>query len=171
MKDIQKTFRFANYGEYIDNVSTLREILQTAFVDDNAPFMLAVDEAVCNTAKHTAKEQDGIVVEILLTTNSVTVTVKAKTCAFDALEYREKLLKIVRDPKFSFMDWGDFVDETETGMGIWYMLTGVDYLVIDRNGDEVSLSAKTPHKVNDKPETQMGKLIPRFLVRDKGVIS
>ncbi|MBR1600430.1 MAG: hypothetical protein IJ677_02505, partial [Alphaproteobacteria bacterium] len=87
MKDIQKTFRFANYGEYIDNVSTLREILQTAFVDDNAPFMLAVDEAVCNTAKHTAKEQDGIVVEILLTTNSVTVTVKAKTCAFDALEY------------------------------------------------------------------------------------
>lgn len=68
------------------------------------------------------------------------------------------------------MDWGDYVGLSDASTGFWYMLTGCDYLYLDSHGQAVTLVTSIRDHVDVVPVTRIGALVPRFLVRENGVI-
>ena len=71
------------------------------------------------------------------------------------------------------MDWGDYIGERDESSGIWYMLTGCEYLYMDEHGQCITLVAKTTDSPQEdkKKITRINLLVPRFLIRNEiGVI-
>ena len=169
MEEVRK-YHVNGYHEYQNIEKDLHSFLSKIFGDDNIHFRIAINEAVCNTAKHTNVDNNGADIEVVVTNNAVDVIVRAKTFNFDAKEYKKKLLELAQNKRYQVMDWGTYTEMFNLGMGFWYMMSGVDYLIVERDGSSITLSTALPF-IKGEPVTQIGKLVPRFFVRDRGVIA
>ncbi len=90
------TYEIVGYDAYfVDVLPDLTEIL-SELTDENSYFIIAINEAVCNAAKYSVYgyEEAKIKIELIITNEDVTATVISKTKPFNALEYRNKLLKL-----------------------------------------------------------------------------
>ena len=167
---------FSGYNNYDGAIcDELKRILFDAFKMNNSYFNLAVNEAVCNVAKHSVEGADNVhcFINILVSEVDVSVRIRGKTIPFDAKEFQKRLQTIRDTPQLTHMEWGDYLNTVnlDMGMGFWYMLTGVDYLCIERDGSEIMLTTMLPCDRSKGRNTTINYLVPRFLVRDKGVIS
>ena len=165
------TYEIVGYDAYfVDVLPDLTEIL-SELTEDNSYFIIAVNEAVCNAAKYSVYgyEEAKIKIELVITGEDITVTVISKTKPFDAIDYRNKLLKINEDPKLKDMPWSEYTGISDRSRGFWMMLMAVDYLYIDANSDKISLNISLPHKKAEVTLT-IGELIPRFFIEKDGVV-
>lgn len=174
MTDIARTihtYEIVGYDAYfVDVLPDLTEIL-SELTDENSYFIIAINEAVCNAAKYSVYgyEEAKIKIELVITNEDVTATVISKTKPFNALEYRNKLLKLKENPKLKDMPWSEYTGISERSRGFWMMLMAVDYLYIDINSDRVSLNISIPRKAEEVTLT-IGELIKRFFVEKDGVV-
>lgn len=150
----------------------MEEILNTCFQGENDLFFIALTEAVNNAARYSVDgmEKARITISIRIMQGDVSVSVRSKTRPFDALEYQQKLNNLLSDKKVARMDWNDYTVHQLGGRGFWYILQAVDYLYVDANGQEVTLCAKTPMSPDEDITYRVGDLVPRFLVKQNGVI-
>lgn len=165
------TYEIVGYNAYFTDVlPELTEILSN-LTDDNSNFLTAINEAVRNASKYSIYgfEEAKIKIELVITNEDVTVTVVSKTKPFNALEYRNKLLKLKEDPKSKDMPWSKYTENLKRGRGFWIMLMAVDYLYMDINGDKISLNISLPRKADEVTST-LGELIQRFFVEKDGVV-
>ena len=102
--------------------------------------------------------------------STISIQVLSKTHPFDAKAYQKRLQALLKDPVIRTMDWGDYVGLSDASTGFWYMLTGCDYLYLDSHGQAVTLVTSIRDHVDVVPVTRIGALVPRFLVRENGVI-
>ena len=163
---------FDGYQNYEETEKKLRKFFDRAFGMSNPYFMIAVNEAVCNAARYSVDGmmQARIFIKVVLSENDLSVKVSSKTRPFNAEEYQQTLKKLAADPKLSEMDWGEYTAATEISRGFWYMLEAVDYLVVESDGSEVTLSARIPYRDYHPINTKIGFLVPRFFVKKNGVI-
>lgn len=166
------TYEIVGYDAYFSNVlPDLTEILSQELADENSYFLVAINEAVCNAAKYSVYgyEEAKIKIEFVVTKEDITVTVISKTKPFDALDYRNKLLKLKNDPKLKNLPWFDYTGLSTLSRGFWMMMMAVDYLYIDINGNKVSLNITLPYKTEEITQT-IGELVPKFFVEKDGVV-
>ena len=166
------SYDIVGYDDYFISVlPDLQEIISQAIPVENY-FIIAVNEAVCNAAKYSiyGHEEAKINIEIVVTPEDITVTVASKTKPFDAIKYRDDLKKLEKDSAYKDMPWSEYTGLSVRSRGFWMMLTAVDYLYVDANGDKISLNLSLPYKSEETLRT-IGELVPRFFVEKDGVIT
>ena len=164
-------YKFKGYEEY----STVSEkIFSDLFgsSNDNSYFQLAVNEAVINAAKYSIYGINAaeIEIEIHVTDSDISISIHSVTRPFDVKKYRNQMKILLNDPKVKDLDWGDYTAQTERSRGFWYMLTACDYLYMDINGEEITLCVRKD-SLNKQLTTRISQLVPRFLIRENGVIT
>lgn len=164
-------YQFTGYEAYQEVLPLLQDKICAAVQDDEYHFVLAVNEAVCNAARYSIQGPYAaeIKIKMRITDCDITVSVFSKTVPFDAIQYRDRLLKLTDNPQIAAMDWGDYTANTEKSRGFWYMLTACDYLYMAEDGQQITLCARTPCQ-SQNFTTKIGDLVPRFFVEKKGVI-
>ena len=167
-----RRFDFTGYQNYEETQNILKEILLEAFHKDNVLFRLAINEAVCNAARYALAgvKNVQIYITVRITDSDVKVSVYAETRNFDAKAYQQKLLALLDNKDVAKLQWSDYTKDTEKSRGFWYILTAVDYLVVTDNGSEVTLCARRPFDGNEDMPRTLEFLIPKFLVKQNGVI-
>lgn len=172
-KPKKMNYVFTGYAGYAAVERKIRIILDEAFGQNNPHFMIAVNEAVCNTAKHSAdsEEDNAVDLKLVVTGAEVKVTVTAQTSFFDAEHYRQNLRELAKNRKHNYKEWPDYVVPKNLGMGFWYMMTGTDYLIVEHDGSSITLVKSLPYKKPQAVERRIDKLVDRFLVRHKGIIT
>lgn len=85
------------------------------------------------------------------------------------MAYQHRLKKLAADSKYQNMACGDYTSDTDMSRGFWYMLEAVDYLVIDSDGEDITLSARIPYDYQPL-NPRIGYLVPKFFIRKNGVI-
>ena len=168
----QTQFRMIGLQKFDRVAEKLYQLLEQAFGYKDEYFQQAVEEAVCNAARYSiyGPEKADITIIVRITAADVSVTVISPTHKFDAITYQLKLMKLL-DSKYKDMEWGDYVGLKLDSSGFWYMLTGVDYLLIDSEGQSITLSKTVKSHNPELPvTTKISCLVPRFLVRQNGVI-
>ncbi len=172
-----QVFTFKGLQNYGPVQEKLFDLLRGAFLYTNYEFQQAVEEAVCNAARYSVDgpENAKIVIKVRRMPYNVAVTVISKTHPFDAAAYQRKLKALKKDPKYAGMEWGDYIGLSTASSGFWYMMTGCDYIVMDKNGQAITLVAgigKEPPADDDLPKPKtIDILVPRFLVKTDGVIA
>lgn len=169
-------FTFKGLQNYGPVQKKLFDLLCATFMYTNYEFQQAIEEAVCNAARYSVDgpEKANITIKVRRMPYNVAVTVISKTHPFDAKAYQKKLEALKKDPKISKMEWGDYIGLSTASSGFWYMLTGCDYLVMDEHGQAITLVASID---KERPEEDIKKtkiidiLVPRFMVKDDGVIA
>lgn len=168
-----QTFRFTGLQNYDKYASKIERILNACFQGENDLFFIALTEAVNNAARYSVDgmEKAHITITIRIMQGDISVTVASKTRPFDAFDFQQKLNALLDDRKIARMDWNDYTVRQLGGRGFWYILQAVDYLYVDSEGQEVTLCAKTPMPTDgDDVSVRVGDLVPRFLVKQNGVI-
>lgn len=166
------SYDIVGYDDYFISVlPDLQEILSKAIPVENY-FIIAVNEAVCNAAKYSiyGHEEAKINIEIVVTPEDLTVTVKSKTKPFDAIKYRDDLRKLKENSSYQDMPWSEYTGLSAKSRGFWMMLMAVDYLYMDANGEKISLNVSLPYRSEEALRT-IGELVPRFFVEKDGVIT
>ena len=163
--------RIVGYQNYEAIHDKLKKLFLDSFGADNPYFILAVNEAVCNAARYSVygPTKAKITIQTEIAESDLRVKVSSETSPFDALAYQKRLKKLAADPKYQNMDCGDYTADTVMSRGFWYMLEAVDYLVIDADGDDITLSARLPYDYQPL-DARIGYLAPKFYVRKNGVI-
>ncbi|WP_303105847.1 hypothetical protein [uncultured Mitsuokella sp.] len=166
------TYEFTGYQTYEKTQKKIEALLRDAFEADNFRFFMAVNEAVCNAARYSIHkpQKARITIEVRIMNYDVAVKVSSATTPFRAEEYQKKLRHILEDEKASNMEWGDYLGFTLASRGFYYMLSAVDYLYVDQNGQSVTLCAKIPYDPSQPYPTRLRDIIPKFLVSKNGVI-
>lgn len=167
-----KTFRFTGFQNYERYTEQIEQIFNACFQGENDNFFIALTEAVNNAARYSVygMQKAKITISIRIMQSDISVTVASKTRPFDALAYQQKLMDLLHNPRVANMEWGDYTIKQLGGRGFWFILQAVDYLYVDADGQAVTLCAKTPMDENAIPTAKVGELIPRFLVKQNGVI-
>ena len=164
-------YDFVGESAYVNSVDDIRKAL-ACLHDDNYAFDMAVNEAVLNAAQHAVNDFNNakIHIEFRITDYDVVAKVSSETKRFDMLAYRNRLLAMVLRPDFKYVDWTDYVADSDSlGRGLWYMLSGTDYLYMDRFAQYVCLCASNP--CNKAAKTSiMRDLLMRFFVVKDGVL-
>lgn len=165
-----KTYHFKGYQGYDDIAPQVESSLNETFGIDNWPFLVGLNEAILNAAKYgmAGLHDTEITLSLRLTTVDCAAKVEANTKPFDAFTHKMKLLSIARDPIASKLPWGKLVGDGEASRGIWHMLYGSDYVIMDSRGQDITLAASVPPK--DETREEAGILASRFFVRKEGVI-
>lgn len=165
-------FEFSGLQNYEKIADKLFLMIEQVFGFKDEYYQQAVEEAVCNAGRYSVygPEQAKILINIRVAAYDIAVTIISKTHPFDALAYQKKLRSLANDTRYADMDWGDYVGLTTASSGFWYMLTGVDYLFIDSIGQSITLSKNTLRRAEMNVSTKISMLVPRFFVRDNGVI-
>ena len=156
---------------YVNAVDIIRKDLECLHDDDYA-FDMAVNEAVLNAAQYSVDgaEKAKIHIEFHVTDYDVVTKVSSKTKHFDMFAHRNQLLAMVLRPDFKSVDWTDYVaDSDRLGRGSWYMLSGSDYIYMDRYAQYVCLCASNPCN-KDAKTSNMRDLLMRFFVVKDGVL-
>lgn len=165
-------FEFIGLKRFGPIQEKLYTLLEQAMTYRDDAYNQAIEEAVCNAARYALdgprKAHITIVVQIMPST--ISIQVLSKTHPFDAKAYQKRLQALLKDPVIRTMDWGDYVGLSDASTGFWYMLTGCDYLYLDSHGQAVTLVTSIRDHVDVVPVTRIGALVPRFLVRENGVI-
>jgi anti-sigma regulatory factor (Ser/Thr protein kinase) len=166
-----KTFHFTGLQNYERYAEEIDHILNACFQCENDFFFIALTEAVNNAARYSVygMSKARITISIRIMQNDIAVTVQSKTRPFNAFAYQQKLIALLNDPETCDLDWGDYTIKQLGGRGFWFILQAVDYLYVDANGQEVTLCAKTP-MADKNPSGKVGDLVPKFLVKQNGVI-
>ncbi|MBR3623580.1 MAG: hypothetical protein IKN12_11285 [Selenomonadaceae bacterium] len=167
------TFDIVGYDAYFDDVlPDLQAILSKEIADENYSFLIAINEAVCNAAKYSVYgyDQARISIELVVTPEDITASIKSKTEPFDALEYRNNLIKLKDNPNYKDMPWSEYTGLSSKSRGFWMMMMAVDYFIIKADGDEIRLNISLPCRKEEISRT-IGELVPRFFVEKDGVIS
>ena len=173
---VHKTFLMEGLPGFYDIRDELEDLYKQAFKkQDYFDFEMAVIEAMSNAAQYSL---DGplkakIYMEVRIMPQDIGVKIYSKTIKFNVREYRQKLREIAQNPEYANMDWGDYIGERDESSGIWYMLTGCEYLYMDEHGQCITLVAKTTDSPQEdkKKITRINLLVPRFLIRNEiGVI-
>lgn len=162
------TFEYVGYSDYIKNVSKIRSYL-SFLNDDGFDYDMAINEAVCNAAQNSiiGVEKVNIRIDIRITNYDVVTKVSAKTKPFDMMSYRDRLWDIARRP--AYIDWTDYTADTEASRGMWYMLSGTEYLYIDHQAQSVRLCARIPFN-KEHTTKKMEDLLLRFFIEKDGVL-
>lgn len=168
---IHNQYNFVGLQNFTPVAERLYAQFEQVFGYRDEYYQQALEEAVCNAARYSIykPEKAEILILVRQMAYDIAVTVISRTRPFDAIAYQKKLRSLAADPKYRDMDWGDYIGLTTASSGFWYMLTGVDYLYIDDDGQSITLSKNTIKK-SEIVTTKIGMLVPRFLVRKNGVI-
>ncbi len=160
------------YKEYLDVSKQLLHVFNPILPDPDARFILAVNEAALNAAKYSVYGvlSAQIYIDVHIDTHEVRVRIESQTQPFDAVQYKERLKKLAEDPNTMDLDWGDYTGVSDKSRGFWYMLSAVDYLIVEATGQHVTLVRRLPfHRSDDS--TIIRKIVPRFNVESaNGVI-
>lgn len=166
------SFSFSGYQNFDPIAEHLEKLYEKTFGFDNYDYRIAVTEAVCNAARYSLQglmEAD-IQIIVKISPVSISTSVLARTHPFDVLSYRKRLLSLL-ETDAATKDWGDYLGGEDASRGIWYMLTGCDYVYYDFRGQSVTLFAYLSEQGKQEPRpTQIGLLLPRFYVKENGVI-
>lgn len=164
-------FRIVGLQKFDKAAEKIYPLLEQAFGHTDEYFQQAVEEAVCNAGRYSifGPEKAEITIIIRISATDVSVSVISPTRKFDAIAYQKKLQKL-SESKQKDMEWGDYIGLKPDSSGFWYMLTGVDYLLIDAEGQSITLSKNTTSHPEIPVTTKISCLVPRFLVRQNGVI-
>jgi hypothetical protein len=165
-------FECIGLDEYADIQEEIHSLLYRSFFYYDYPFMQAVEEAVVNAAQHSVDAYRArILIVMRVMTRNIAVTVACQTKVFNAIAFQQKLKQLMNDPVTKEMDWGAYIRQTDAAAGIWYMLTGSEYLCMDARGQSVTIVTRRAQPIQiDTLETRIGLLAPRFLVQQDGVI-
>lgn len=165
-------FKFTGLQNFGPIQEKLFILIGKAFGYCNYEYQQAIEEAVCNAARYSiaGPAKADITVKIRRMAYDIAVSVYAKTIKFDAKSYQKKLQSLLNDPKVAAMDWGDYVGVSFGSSGFWYMLTGCEYIYVDSQGQGVTLVARTDRTKLVAKTTNIGQLVPRFMVKQNGVI-
>ncbi len=166
-------FQCVGYKEYLDEIApTIFKKLEKAIPDPNYKFILAINEAVLNAAKYSvygvlSAQMD---IDVRIDDFEIRARIESQTQPFDAIQYRDNLVKLAEDPKTGNLDWGDYTGVSELSRGFWIILSAVDYLIIESTGQHISLIRRLPwNRANDTQK--INKIVPRFCVESQtGVI-
>ena len=163
--------RIVGYQNYEAIHDKLKKLFLDAFCGDNPYFILAVNEAVCNAARYSilGPTKAKITIRTEIGEADIRVKISSATTKFDAMAYQHRLRKLAADSKYKNMACGDYTSDTDMSRGFWYMLEAVDYLVIDSDGEDITLSARIPYDYQPL-DPRIGYLVPKFFVRKNGVI-
>lgn len=168
------TFSFKGYQNFDSVAEHLGRLYQKAFGFDNYDYRIAVTEAVCNAARYSLQglTDAEIRLAVKISPVSISTSVYSRTTPFDVRSYRQELQKILDDPELSQKDWGDYLGDRDASRGIWYMLTGCDYVYFDSRGQGVTLFAYTgqPEGEREPRPTRIDLLLTRFFIKEHGVI-
>ena len=166
-----RQFECIGLDEYADIQKEIYGILyRSSFYYDYA-FMQAIEEAVVNAAQYSADPHTAhILITMRVMTHNIAVTISSPTPPFDAIAFQQRLKNLTKDPIVKEMDWGEYIWQSDTGAGIWYMLTGSEYLCMDARGQSVTLFARRSMPTVGITETRIGLLVPRFLIKQNGVV-
>ncbi len=164
------TYDFVGESAYVKAVDDIRKSLDFLHDDDYA-YDMAINEAVLNAALYSVAGPDAakIHIDIRFTNYDIITTVSCETHWCDMLEYRDQLRSIVSRPEYLNMDWMDYVGDTDASRGLWYMLSGTEYIVMDRFAQFVSLHGRNPCATG-KSISKMRDLLMRFFVEKDGVL-
>lgn len=165
-----KTFDFIGESAYVESVEKIRKHI-LFLQDDDYAFDMAINEAVLNAAQNSVDGPDKakIHIEIHVTGYDVIVKVVCKTHPFDMLAYREQLRAVAARPEFKDKDWTDYVADSDSSRGIWFMLYGSEYIYFDQQSQYVSLCSRNPCISGPKTK-KMTDLLMRFYVINDGVL-
>lgn len=156
----------------MDVSKELVDIFAPVLPDPESRFLLAVNEAALNAAKYSVYGvlSAQISIDIYFDSHEVRVRIKSQTQPFDVLQYRDRLRQLAEDPKTMHLDWGEYTGVSDKSRGFWYMLSAVDYLVIEATGQHITLVRRLPfHRSDDSMVIR--KIVPRFNVESPtGVI-
>lgn len=164
-------FSFCGLARFPAIRKRLSKLLDDAFHYHDYSFFQAIEEAVENAARYSTEgfEKAPILIKVRLMPTDAAVSIYSSTQPFDALAYQKKLRRLAADPKASQQEWGDYLGMSTASSGFFYMLTGCDYLYLDRNGQNITLVKRIKNK-EETEITKIGLLVPRFLVKHNGVI-
>jgi len=165
-------FEIIGLDDYENIVDRFYSLIDQVFGYKDLFYLQAVEEAVCNAGRYSVygPEKAQILILMRVAAYDIAVTVISKTHPFDALGYQKKLRSLANS-KYADMDWGEYVGLTTASSGFWYMLTGVDYLYIDSDGQSITLSKNRMRRAAEKNVSKkISVLAPRFLVKENGVI-
>ena len=167
-------FKFTGLQNFGPVQEKIFKIIYIAFQGQtNYEYQQAIEEAVQNAARYSVDGPYNANITIIIRRMAfdIAVSVYSETNSFDALAYRDRLQKLMLNPKYYDMDWGDYVADSTASSGFWYMLTGCNYIYLDADGQSITLVAKTEGvNLNIEPTTKIGQLVPRFLIKKEGVI-
>ncbi len=166
-------FQCIGYKEYLDEAAPkILPVLEKAVPDPNYKFVLAVNEAVLNAAKYSVYGvlSAQIDIDVRVDDLELRVRIESQTQPFDAIQYRDNLVKLAEDPKYGNLDWGDYTGVSDMSRGFWIILSAVDYLIIEATGQHITLVRRLPWDRADDT-CKINKIVPRFCVESQtGVI-
>ena len=168
-----KIFSFVGYKNYPAISQKLQMYLGNFYIADQEKlmrFQIAVDEAVLNATKYglAGWEKTKVSIKISMTGDFIYFTVSSHTTGFDAFSFQRKLKNMLKDENYRAMTWNDYTGDTEKGRGVWFILSAVDLLFMDAEGQAVTLSLNTRSDYDDS--LLIHSLVPRFCVVKSGVI-
>lgn len=170
-RDIQH-YHIIGYDAYFEQVlPELQKIVEEVLLDKDDNFLIAVNEAVCNAAKYAndGVNEAPIDIEIVITSEDVSVSVFSDTRPFNVEMFRDNMRKLANDPAWCDKEWCDYTGDTERSRGYWLMLMSVSYLYIRADGKEVTLCADIPFK-KEHVTRKISDIVPRLLLMKNGVI-
>jgi hypothetical protein len=172
----QYKYELHGYESYFNFYDDIQKILLMGTRDIDENLLLALNEAVNNAATYSVSglEQAKIEILIRMDNTSLEIKVSSDTNPFDAYKYKQHLQEVLSSLNTAkskkALHWGEYTKNMEHGRGIWYMLSACDYLLFDSQGKFVVLHAPIPFRPESYSD-MMDRLIYRFFIIDKGVIS
>ena len=166
-----RNFNLKGYQNYAPIENKITALLTEIFADQHLPLMIAINESVLNAVKYSVDgiEEANVSILVRIFSKELRITIKSNTKYFDAFAYQKKLQNILETESNLTMDWGDYIGDKDTGRGFWYILSAVDYFLINEFGDEVTLVIRKPQLLSSQVDS-LYYLIPKFLVMRNGVI-
>ncbi|WP_196606569.1 hypothetical protein [Pectinatus frisingensis] len=166
-------YNFVGYAAYEDIAKKAFDQINKS-MNKNFYFEIAANEAVLNAAKYSifGLNDAEISMTVLISDTDVSVIIKSITQPFSAEHYREQLYQLLDNPATMDMKWGEYTGMTERSRGFWYMLTACEYIIVNNDGNEITICIRKSANNNEipDPDTQIRRLLPRFLIKKNGVV-
>lgn len=159
-----RIYKFVGYQNFKKIRNEIQVFLNVVLKTTHSKFFLAFTEAVCNAAKYANATLDkaNIYVKLVYTGELIQINIKGDTKRFNALDYRAHLKHQIKEKKASNITWGDFTKNNISGRGIWYILSGCDFVLFEKDMKEIKLFLNVP--LADDSSKKVGQLMSRFYI-------
>ena len=164
-------YQFTGYPAYQEYRQEIKDRILKATEDDDLNYYIAVNEAVCNAARYgiAGPLKTEIAITLKIEVDNLQTEITSSTWPFNFIAYRQKLRTLAANEKTQNMDWPDSLGEAASGRGIWLMLAACSYLLIEKDGRSIQLTAPLPWKPSIL-RSQMDILVSRFFILDNGLV-
>lgn len=166
---MEYTYQFRGHRDYQTCEKEIKKLLENEMGYADTAYYIAINEAVCNAVLYgnAGVADTEVQISVVIERFFIVVKVRSNSEYFDTEAFRKNLNMIAE--KNGNIDWRVYKKNDLSGRGIWMMLTGADFVLVESQGHEVSLIRKKPYQ-REFLLRGIKDVVSRFYIEKNGAV-